>query len=131
MSARAVPGHSSHPIPIRLSASGGNHLIITVTDQIVSLGPETGEAGSMSAEYIVPACVFLVLSFISVILRLYARVFLVRGLEGDDYIIIAAFVSSSASLAAAWPGVVLSYLQLTSDLRGGGIDCAFYTPRSM
>lgn len=64
----------------------------------------------MSTEFIVPACVFLVLSLVSVLLRLYARLFLVNGLEGDDYLIIAAFVSSPVSITATLLGYAVSCL---------------------
>lgn len=50
----------------------------------------------MAANLFVPAGIFIGLSFICVLLRLYARIFLVHGrsLAGDDYLIVAAFVGA-------------------------------------
>lgn len=53
----------------------------------------------MRNEAVIPVCLFTGLSCISVILRLYARLFLVGGLKADDYLITASFVSVIHSFA--------------------------------
>lgn len=47
----------------------------------------------MRDEAVIPVCAFTGLACIFVVLRLYARLFLVGGLQIDDYLIAASFVS--------------------------------------
>lgn len=58
----------------------------------------TSTQHNMRDEAVVPVCVFTSLACIFVVLRIYARLFLVGGLQTDDYLIVASFVSNTRFL---------------------------------
>ena len=93
MSAWSCRGQPT-PNPVLILCLWRHFPPVTFADHAVCSGVGIEFVANMAANLFVPAGIFIGLSFICVLLRLYARVFLVQGLAGDDYLIVAAFVSA-------------------------------------